>query len=69
MIRVFIDINVFFNVWFKEIDFRILRLFWKVLFWVFKFVEEGNIKGIVFIFIIMELVYVFRRKGVDLKIV
>lgn len=68
MIRAFIDTNVLLNVWFKEIDPRTSRPLWKASLRVLKLVEEGNIKGIVSIFTIMESVHVFRRKGADPKI-
>lgn len=62
MIRVYIDTNVFLNVWNKEIDTKTKAELWKSSAQVLQLVEEEKIRGITSLTTLMEVIHAFRRR-------
>lgn len=62
MIRIYIDTNVFLNVWNREIDPKTKTELWKGSAQVLQLIEEEKIKGITSLTTLMEIVHVFRRR-------
>ena len=62
MIRVYIDTNVFLNVWNREIDPKTKTELWKGSAQVLQLVEEEKIRGITSLTTLMEIVHAFRRR-------
>ena len=62
MIRIYIDTNVFLNVWNKEIDPKTKAELWKGSAQVLQLIEEEKVKGLTSLMALMEIVHAFRRR-------
>ena len=60
MIRIYIDTNVFLNVWNKEIDPKTKAELWKGSAQVLQLIEEE--KGLTSLMTLMEIVHAFRKR-------
>ena len=62
MIRVYIDTNIFLNVWNREIDSKTKIELWKSSAQVLRLIEEKKIRGLTSLTTLMEIVHAFRRR-------
>ena len=62
MIRIYIDTNVFLNVWNKEIDPKTKAELWKGSAQVLQLIEEEKVRGLTSLTTLMEIVHAFRRR-------
>lgn len=65
MIRVFIDTNIFLNVWIREVDPKTGKELWKSSARVLKLIEDEVIGGVTSLTTLMEIVHVFRIRQRD----
>ena len=62
MIRIYIDTNIFLNVWNKEIDPKTKAELWKGSAQVLQLIEEERVKGLTSLTTLMEIIHAFRRR-------
>ena len=65
MTKIYIDTNIFFNVWNEEIDQKSGKELWKSSRDLLEKIERNEFEAITSITTIMEIVHVFRVRGKD----
>ncbi|HLB70216.1 MAG: type II toxin-antitoxin system VapC family toxin [Candidatus Methanoperedens sp.] len=65
MTKIYIDTNIFFNVWNEEIDPKSGKALWKGSKELLKKTEKKEFEAITSITTIMEIVHIFRVRGKD----
>lgn len=65
MTKIYIDTNIFFNVWNKEIDPKSGKELWRSSRDLLEKIERNEFEAITSITTIMEIVHVFRVRGKD----
>ncbi len=67
MIKIYVDTNIFFNVWNKEIDPKTKKELWKGSKEILTRIEKKEFEAVTSITTVMEIVHVFKVRDRDYK--
>ncbi len=62
MIRIYIDTNIFLNVWNREVDPKTKAELWRSSAEVLRLFEEEKVEGLTSLTTLMEIVHAFRKR-------